>query len=188
DYELAPNMWGAEFLPQTSIIPLVDLVITHGGNNTTTEAFHFGKPMVVLPLFWDQYDNAQRVDETGFGVRLATYAFKPEDLTAAIYGLLRDVELRTRLPRVRAGIRARRRSSRWRSRAGGLGGLRPGAPVRPGDPLRDRVPGRRLAARSRRGGRRRHVRRQVPRRRAGTARPRRGMARRRDRPRARSRR
>ena len=35
-YELADNMVGAQFLPQTSIIPLVDLVITHGGNNTTT--------------------------------------------------------------------------------------------------------------------------------------------------------
>jgi MGT family glycosyltransferase len=88
EYELAPNMWGAEFLPQTKLMPLVDLVITHGGNNTTTEAFHFGKPMVVLPLFWDQYDNAQRVDETGFGVRLRTYEFEDAELTGAIDRLL----------------------------------------------------------------------------------------------------
>ena len=107
EYDLAPNMWGAEFLPQTSIIPLVDLVLTHGGNNTTTESFHFGKPMVVLPLFWDQYDNAQRVDETGFGVRLPTYAFEPAELTGAIDQLLGDVALRTRLAGIGAEIRAR---------------------------------------------------------------------------------
>jgi MGT family glycosyltransferase len=105
--DLAPNMWGAEFLPQTTIIPLVDLVITHGGNNTTTEAFHFGKPMVVLPLFWDQYDNAQRVDETGFGRRLATYAFEDDELRRAIDALLADGELRTRMAGIGAEIRAR---------------------------------------------------------------------------------
>ena len=68
-------MWGAEFVPQTKLLPLADLVITHGGNNTVTETMHFGKPMVVLPLFWDQYDNAQRVDERGYGTRLASYGF-----------------------------------------------------------------------------------------------------------------
>jgi MGT family glycosyltransferase len=107
DYELGSNMWGAEFLPQTKIVPLVDLVITHGGNNTTTEAFHFGKPMIVLPLFWDQYDNAQRVDETGFGVRLPTYAFADGDLRGAIDRLLGDVDLRGRMARNGAEIRAK---------------------------------------------------------------------------------
>ena len=105
EYELAPNMWGAEFVPQTKIIPLVDLVITHGGNNTTTESFHFGKPMIVLPLFWDQYDNAQRVDETGFGVRLSTYAFADDELTGSIERLLRDEVLGTRMAGIGAAIR-----------------------------------------------------------------------------------
>ena len=97
EYELGANMAGAEFLPQTSILPLVDLVITHGGNNTITEALHFGCPTIVLPLFWDQHDNAQRMDETGCGVRLATYEFEPEEMSAAIDRLLGDAALRGRL-------------------------------------------------------------------------------------------
>jgi MGT family glycosyltransferase len=97
EIELAPNMWGAEFVPQTSVIPLVDLVITHGGNNTTTECLHFGKPMIALALFWDQYDNAQRMDELGLGVRLDAYGFTDAEMRGAISRLLGDTRLRARL-------------------------------------------------------------------------------------------
>jgi MGT family glycosyltransferase len=107
EFELPDNMWGEGRLPQTSIIPLVDLVITHGGNNTTTESLHFGKPMVVLPLFWDQYDNAQRVHDLGFGARLDTYGFADDELRAAIDGLLGDERVRTDLEAVGETIRAR---------------------------------------------------------------------------------
>jgi MGT family glycosyltransferase len=105
-YELADNMVGAEFLPQPSILPQVDLVITHGGNNTVTECFHYGKPMILLPLFWDQYDNAQRVHETGFGVRLPTYAFEPEAMSRAIDRLLADRTLHDRLGAISARLQA----------------------------------------------------------------------------------
>jgi MGT family glycosyltransferase len=97
EFELPDNMWGEARVPQTSIISEVDLVITHGGNNTVTEALHFGKPMVVLPLFWDQYDNAQRMHELGYGVRLATYDFSDDDLIGAVDGLLADESLRSNL-------------------------------------------------------------------------------------------
>jgi MGT family glycosyltransferase len=96
EVRLADNMVGAEFLPQTRILPMVDAVITHGGNNTTTEAMHFGKPMVLLPLFWDQYDNAQRVHEQGYGVRLGTYSYTPDELVAAVDHVLTDEALRAR--------------------------------------------------------------------------------------------
>ncbi len=104
--ELADNMVGAEFLPQPAILPQVDLVITHGGNNTVTESWHAGKPMIVLPLFWDQVDNDQRVDELGLGVRLATYDFEDGELTRAIDRLLGDEPLAGRLAALSARLRA----------------------------------------------------------------------------------
>jgi MGT family glycosyltransferase len=107
ELRLADNMTGAALLPQTTLMPQVDLVITHGGNNTTTEAMHFGKPMVLLPLFWDQYDNAQRVHELGYGVRLPTYSFADDDLTGAVDRLLADTALRERMASIGAGIRSR---------------------------------------------------------------------------------
>ena len=107
EFDLPDNMWGEARVPQTSMIPLVDLVITHGGNNTTTEAFHFGKPMIVLPVFWDQYDNAQRVHELGRGIRLETYAFGDDELRSAVDRLLVDEPLRARMARDGEEIRRR---------------------------------------------------------------------------------
>ncbi len=33
---LSDNMWGKQSVPQIDILSIVDLVITHGGNNTIT--------------------------------------------------------------------------------------------------------------------------------------------------------
>ena len=102
---LADNMWGGEFLPQTRLLPLADVVITHGGNNTVTEAMHFGKPMVVLPLFWDQYDNAQRVHERGVGRRLDTYRATADAIRDAVGDVLGDHALHQRVARASRRIR-----------------------------------------------------------------------------------
>jgi len=107
EIELASNMTGAEFLPQTSVLPLCQLAITHGGNNTITECLHYGKPVVVLPLFWDQYDNAQRMHELGLGIRLDTYQFTDTQMHTALDRLLTDATLHRRLAAAAATIQAR---------------------------------------------------------------------------------
>jgi len=106
ELRLGSNMIGAEFLPQPAILPQVDLVITHGGNNTITESLHFGKPIVVLPLFWDQHDNAQRMHELGLGRRLDTYGHDPVELLEAVEGLLGDASLAARLDRISKRLRS----------------------------------------------------------------------------------
>jgi UDP:flavonoid glycosyltransferase YjiC (YdhE family) len=101
--EVPVHVHAREFLPQTSILDQASAVITHGGNNTVTECLHFGCPMIVLPLFWDQYDNAQRVQETGFGLRLDTYRHEPAQLIGALDELLSDEAMHRRA----AGVAAR---------------------------------------------------------------------------------
>lgn len=104
EYSLPENMWGENYLPQTSVLPLVDLVITHGGNNTTTESFMCGKPMIVIPLYSDQYDNAQRVAEKGFGARL-NYDFKAREMVTTVNRLLGDDQMRLRLEKAATRIK-----------------------------------------------------------------------------------
>jgi MGT family glycosyltransferase len=102
--ELRDGQEGAELVPQPALLPMVDAVITHGGNNTVTECLHFGKPMVALPLFWDQHDNAQRVDELGLGIRLPTFEFEDAELGGAIEKLVADEALAGRLKALSARL------------------------------------------------------------------------------------
>ena len=62
--------------------------------------------MVVLPLFWDQHDNAQRMQELGLGRRLDTYEHEPAELIEAIETLLADLMLPGRLSAISARLQA----------------------------------------------------------------------------------
>ena len=52
--------------------------------------------MIVMPLFVDQYDNATRIEEKGYGAALNPYAFEDAQLLETIDRLLGDKEMRTR--------------------------------------------------------------------------------------------
>ena len=81
-------------------MPKVDLVITHGGNNTITESFYFGKPLIIMPLWIDQFDNAQRVQEKGFGIRLNAHRCTKQELKNAISKLVYDDQLALRMKKI----------------------------------------------------------------------------------------
>lgn len=84
------NAWGENFLPQNRVLPLVDLLIGHGGNNTFVEALYHGLPMLLNPFFGDQPDNAQRAKDLGLGDRFDAYHCKANCLLETIDRLLND--------------------------------------------------------------------------------------------------
>lgn len=100
EFDLPDNCWGENLVPQIKILPQVDIAILHGGNNSLTESFYFGKPLIVMPLMIDQYDNAQRIHEKGFGIRLDSFKCTKDDLAEAIEKLLNDVELREKMKKI----------------------------------------------------------------------------------------
>ena len=53
--------------------------------------------MIVMPLFGDQYDNAQRLHELGLGYRLDPYLFQKHQLIEAIDQVLHDDVMKAKL-------------------------------------------------------------------------------------------
>ncbi|MBZ5539646.1 MAG: glycosyltransferase [Acidobacteriia bacterium] len=85
------------WFPQPSLIPQVDAVIHHGGNNTFTECLYFGKPSLIMPYVWDGHDNATRVHETGHGIKMHRNHWAPEELARNLHVLLTDPAMQQRL-------------------------------------------------------------------------------------------
>ncbi|XP_074602622.1 uncharacterized protein LOC141856246 [Brevipalpus obovatus] len=105
DLELPPNVFGGKFLNQLKILPHVDLVITHGGNNTFVETLYHGKPMIVLPLFADQRDNGRRVVDKKIGKCFKPYEVTEAEFLKAIDDILNDEEMRERVEKIGENIR-----------------------------------------------------------------------------------
>nr|XP_013189936.1 unnamed protein product [Amyelois transitella] len=89
---LPPNVHIVHWAPQQSILahPNCILFITHGGLLSTTEAVHFGKPIIGIPVFGDQFNNVDRAVKKGFAMRVDLAYNMKDKLKAAINEFLRD--------------------------------------------------------------------------------------------------
>jgi MGT family glycosyltransferase len=60
------------WIDQARVLDHADLVVCHGGSGTTLAALAAGVPLVMVPLFADQFENSRRIAKAGAGRVVAT--------------------------------------------------------------------------------------------------------------------
>jgi len=81
----APQGWLVRgFLPQVRLLDEAAAAVTHGGNNSVTEAMTAGVPLVVLPFSTDQFAGAAAIERAGVGVALAPNSASVDELMDAV--------------------------------------------------------------------------------------------------------
>ncbi|XP_055978126.1 UDP-glucuronosyltransferase 1A8-like isoform X2 [Sorex fumeus] len=99
---LAKNTKLVKWLPQNDLLghPKTRAFITHSGSHGIYEGICNGVPMVMLPLFGDQMDNAKRMESRGAGVTLDVLEMTSEDLSKALKAVIYDKSYKENIMRL----------------------------------------------------------------------------------------
>lgn len=92
------KLYISEWLPQVDILghPKTIAFLSHAGMGGTTEAIHYGVPVVAVPIIGDQPANAASIEESGLGVQLQIGDLNKKNLLAAFRKIL-DEKFRTKV-------------------------------------------------------------------------------------------
>jgi Glycosyl transferases, related to UDP-glucuronosyltransferase len=76
------------YVPQSELLKHIDVVIGHGGLNTTCDTFMNGIPMLIIPMAFDQSHTAQLIQNYGCGIRIKYSRIRIQDIEHAVDELL----------------------------------------------------------------------------------------------------
>ena len=82
-----------DFVPFGWLVPKSAALVHHGGIGTLSQGLAGVVPQVVMPMGFDQFDNAARIERLGVGASLARSRFRGPDLARVLGKLLADGEV-----------------------------------------------------------------------------------------------
>ncbi|XP_001915869.2 UDP-glucuronosyltransferase 1A1 isoform X1 [Equus caballus] len=99
---LSKNTILVKWLPQNDLLghPKTRAFITHSGSHGVYEGICNGVPMVMMPLFGDQMDNAKRMETRGAGVSLNVLEMTSDDLANALKTVINDKSYKENIMRL----------------------------------------------------------------------------------------
>jgi rhamnosyltransferase subunit B len=77
-----------EFLPMSPLLPQCAAMVHHGGIGTTAQALAAGLPQLIMPMAFDQPDNAARAVRLGVARTISRRAFQPRAAARLLAELL----------------------------------------------------------------------------------------------------
>ena len=104
--ELPDNVYVERFVAQSAVLPLVDLIVHHGGTGTVLSALEVGLPQLLLPQGADQFFNAEILTAAGAARALPNDAQQSGAIGEAVQALLGDAPERQTAARLRDEIAA----------------------------------------------------------------------------------
>ncbi|NWX21017.1 UD11 glucuronosyltransferase, partial [Aegotheles bennettii] len=99
---LPKNVKLVKWLPQNDLLahPKTRAFITHGGSHGVYEGICNAVPMVLMPLFGDQMDNAKRVESRGAGLTLNILEMTSKDISNALKAVITDKTYKENIKRM----------------------------------------------------------------------------------------
>lgn len=85
-----------DYLPFSTILPRSAAIVHHGGIGTVAQAMAAGIPQLVVPMAFDQPDNAARLERLGIGASLRPAKFRGKEAAQKLDQLLASQEVKER--------------------------------------------------------------------------------------------
>ena len=92
--DMASNIKVVSWFPQNDVLghPSTKVFVTHGGLNSVLESVYHAVPMVVLPLFGDQHEQASLVARKELGISLDKKVVKSDNIARSIINVANNKE------------------------------------------------------------------------------------------------
>lgn len=96
----AGDVLQVRYAPFGAVLPRCAAFVHHGGVGTLAQAFASGTPQLIVPIAFDQFDNAARVQKIGCGASVHRYLFRAGRGVAALRRILESSEISDACARV----------------------------------------------------------------------------------------
>jgi UDP:flavonoid glycosyltransferase YjiC (YdhE family) len=89
-HELPAGVKAFPYAPYSQILPRAACTVHHGGIGSTAQGLRSGRPTVIVPHAYDQFDNAARARRLGVSATVYRSRVSPETLVKALRAVLED--------------------------------------------------------------------------------------------------